>query len=102
MALLDLRALLLDERCVLHTRGTGGDTGQTAKTAIEVLHERRAHLDPSFDAGLHQINPPARRIHLLAPEQIRRARRQTEAAVHALVDQRRRWTVGAGHQFGSW
>src|SRR6516225_5018217 len=34
----------------------------------------------------HEVNPAARRIHLLTPEHIRRAHRQTEPAVDALVD----------------
>ena len=40
-------------------------------------------------AGAHQHDPPARRVHLLAPQHVGRARRQAEAAVHAVVDQRR-------------
>ena len=36
---------------------------------------------------LHQVDPPARRVHLLAPQQVGRARRQAEPAVHAVVDQ---------------
>ena len=58
------------------------------RQAIEMLDEGRRHLGASFDAGLHQVDAPARRVHLLAPQQIRRTGRQTEAAMDALVDQR--------------
>ena len=38
---------------------------------------------------LHQPDPAARRVHLLVPELVGRARRQAEAAVDAVVDQAR-------------
>src|SRR5262245_49912292 len=94
--MLDLRALLLDERCVLHPRWTCRHARETPETAIEMLHERRGCFDASLDAGLHQVNASARRVHLLAPEKVGRARRQAEAAVHAFIDQRGRWRV-VGH-----
>ena len=43
-------------------------------------------IDPST-SPLHQIDPSARRVHLLVPERVRRARRQAEAAVDAVGDQ---------------
>ena len=57
--------------------------------ASKWLDERRRHLRAPFEARLHQIDAAARRVHLLAPQHVGRAGRQAEAAVHALVDQRR-------------
>ncbi len=42
---------------------------------------------PAVERRLHQIDAAARRIHLLAPQHVGRTARQTESAVHALVDQ---------------
>ena len=36
---------------------------------------------------LHQVDAPARRIHLLVPQHVGGAHGQAEAAVHAFVDQ---------------
>src|SRR5688500_3035239 len=47
-------------------------------------------------AGLHQVDAPAGRIHFLAPKHVRRAGRQAEPTVHALVDKGRWRCVGAG------
>ena len=41
----------------------------------------------SSSASLHQHDPPARRVHLLAPQRVGGAGGQAEAAVHAVVDQ---------------
>src|SRR5207245_8395656 len=48
-----------------------------------------------------QVDPPARGVHLLAPELIGRAGGQAEAAVHAVADhlpQRARRVEQAGHR----
>ena len=54
-------------------------------------HERGREL---VMALLHQHDPPARRVHLLAPEPVGRAGGQAEAAVHAVVDQVERGRAG--------
>ena len=58
-------------------------------------------VDLTTRRHLHEVDAPARGVHLLAPERVRRARRQAEAAVHAVVEQllRRRVVVveGTGH-----
>ena len=61
----------------------------------------------------HEIDAPARRIHFFVPENVGRADRQAEAAVHALVDdfsrgrmmrvegawrQAAKLVLGSGHQ----
>ena len=71
-----------------HARGARGDARHAAETGVEVADEGIGHPHAPLEAGLHQIDPPARRIHLLAPQRVGRTGRQTEAAVHALVDQR--------------
>jgi hypothetical protein len=60
---------------------------QASKCSTKPRHHRRA----PFEARLHQVEPPPRRIHLFSPEGVGRARRETEAAVHARVNQRARW-----------
>ena len=79
----------LDERRVLHAGRTRRDARHAAQAGVEVAHERRRHRRAPFEAGFHQIDAPARRIHLLAPQHVGRAGRQAEAAVHARVDERR-------------
>ena len=81
---LELRARVLDQLVVLHPGRAGGHARHAAEAAVEVRHERRRDLVVPL---LHQHDPPARRVHLLAPEHVRRAGRQAEAAVHAVADQ---------------
>src|SRR3954462_1650791 len=52
-------------------------------TAVQARHAR-----PLLDAGVHHVNAAARRVHLLAGQDVARTRRQAEAAVDALVDER--------------
>ena len=89
MATLDLAARGLDERGVLHAGRTRCHACHAAQTGVEMIDERRRHPGPPFETGLHQIDSAARRIHLLAPQDVGGARRQTEAAMHAFVDERR-------------
>ena len=76
------------KRPVLHARRTGRDAGHAAETGVEVPDEALGHADAPFEARLHQVEAAAWRIHLFAPQGIRRARRQAEAAMDALVDER--------------
>ncbi len=89
IAPLDLRARRFDERRVLHAGRTRRDARHAAEAGVEMADERRRHLRAAFEARLHQVDAAARRVHLLAPQHIGRTGRQAEAAVHALVDQRR-------------
>ena len=59
-------------------------------------------VSPSSWPIAHQQDPPARRVHLVLEDRVGRARRQAEAAVHAVLDQvrvgRRRGGVpGSAH-----
>src|SRR5262249_13921000 len=81
---------------VLDSRGAGGHAGHATQAAVEVLDERVRQLDRALDEALHQPDPAARRVGLLLPERpVRGARRQAEATVDAVVDQRR--VDGHGH-----
>src|SRR4029434_6821403 len=60
-----------------------------------MLYEGRRHVGTSFEPGLHQIDPAARRVHLLTPEDIRGTRWKTEAAVDTLINQCAGRLVGA-------
>jgi len=64
---LDLRARVLDQLVVLHARRAGRHARHAAEAAVEVLDHRRRDL---LVALLHQHYPPARRVHLLAPQHV--------------------------------
>ena len=49
----------------------------------------RVERDRPVHEALHQVDPAARRVHLLVPQHVGRARRQAEAAVDAVGDQLR-------------
>ena len=55
----------------------------------EAIIERRL----TFSGLLDHVNAAARRVHLLAPQHVRGARRQAEAAVNAVVDVFLLWRV---------
>ena len=82
--LLDRRPCALDEAVVAHARRARGDACHAAEAAVEVLRDRRVQRDGAVEARVHQVDPPARGVHLLAPEHVRRAGRQAEAAVDAV------------------
>src|SRR5258705_4499562 len=46
----------------------------------------RSHLRSAFAGELHQVDAAARRIHLLAPQDVRGTNRQAEAAVNAFFN----------------
>ena len=84
--LLDRVARRLDQHVVRDARGAGRDAGHAAEAAVEVLDDRPVERDRAVQSRLHQLDSAARRVHLLAPEHVRRAGRQAEAAVDAVVD----------------
>ena len=86
VAALDLLAGGLDQLAVLDPRRAGGDTGHAAEALVEVADHLVVH-GLALAADLHQVDPAARRVHLLAPEHVGRAGGQAEAAVDAVVDQ---------------
>ena len=81
-------------------RASARSAGRTARpTGTSVTHAMQPRQrskcsttvsvsgDRAVDEALHQVDPPARRVHLLVPERVGRARRQAEAAVDAVGDQ---------------
>ncbi len=94
----------LDQPVVVHPGGAGGHAGHAAEAAVQVGggrlagHSLPARLPlpagrclarrgPVQDLG-DQVDPPARRVHLLAPQLVGGADGQAEAAVHAVGRQR--------------
>ena len=65
---------------------TAGD--QASEAGVEMLHELRRHFSAPVEPRAHQIDPSARGVHLLAPQKVRGAARETESAVDAFVHQR--------------
>ncbi len=63
------------------------------EAGVEVRDHRVGHR-LALEALLHQVDPAARRVHLLAPQHVGRTGGQAEPAVHAVADQRRvGWVV---------
>ena len=77
-------ARALDQPVVAHARGARGDAGHAAETAVEVLRDRSVQRNRAVEARVHEVDAAARRVHLLAPEHVRRARREAEATVDAV------------------
>ena len=94
---LDRLAGRLDQLLVLDPRGAGRDAGHAAEALVEVPDHGRVERDRAVEVRLHQLDPAARGVHLLAPEQVRRARRQAEAAVDAVARQRAQDVGRSGH-----
>ncbi len=89
MVLLDVRAGRLDQAVVLDARRARGHARHAAEAAVEVLDDGVGQRHRAVDEAAHQVDAAARRVHLLVPERVGRARRQAEAAVDAVGDQLR-------------
>ena len=86
---LDLRPRLLDQLVVLDARRAGGHARHAAQAAVEVRRHLRRDLRARLVPDAHQHDPPARRVGLVVEDDVARAGRQAEAAVHAVADQLR-------------
>src|SRR5215217_6139061 len=86
VAALDLGACSLYELVVLHTGGAGGYAGHAPQAQVKVPDHRVVHR-LFGEALVHEVDAPARGVHLLAEEHVCRAGRQTEAAVDTVVDE---------------
>src|SRR3989449_7382656 len=75
---LDLRARRLDQLVVLHARWARGEARHAPEAMVEMADVGARHLGVAFGAELHQVDPPARGVHLLTPGEVRRAGGQTE------------------------
>ena len=102
---LELRAHGLQQLVVLHAGRARRHAGHAAQAPVDVLVQRPLEPDLALLREVDQVDPPARGVHLLAPQLIGRAGREAEAAVHAVVEQlalragggrRRRWAPVCG------
>ncbi len=84
---LELGARGFDQPVVLHAGGAGGHAGHAAQAPVEMLDVAVGEPGFAFGAQLHQVDAPAGRIHLFAPQRVGGAGGQAEAAVDALVVQ---------------
>src|ERR1019366_2880786 len=67
--------------------------GHASEAVVHVVDEGRIEANLTLQAEFHQIDSPARRIHLLAPKGIGGTGGEAKPAMHALVDQISRWRV---------
>ena len=81
---LQLRADRFDQLVVLHAGWARRHTSHAPQARVEVLDIGVVERDRAFLAELHQVDASARGVHLLAPQRIRRAGGQAEAAVHTV------------------
>jgi hypothetical protein len=84
---LELRADGLDQGAVSHAGRAGWNACHAAEARIEMLEVRLREGGPAFEPHPGEINPAARRIHLLAPQHVGWTRRQAEPTVHAVIDE---------------
>src|SRR5438093_190572 len=81
-----LSARRLEERPEADARGTRGLARPAAETEVEVTGEGLGQPDPALGRGPHEIDPAARRVHLLAQHPVRRTLGQADPAVDTLPD----------------
>ena len=89
MVMLDDRPRFFDERRIAHAGRARRFARHASEAGIEVLDERLSNANAALGPRLHQVDAPARGIHFPSEEQITGTGRQTEAAMHAFVHQRR-------------
>ncbi len=79
----DMGAGMVDEVHVVHPGRAGGHAGQAGQAAVDVLDHLRARRLAPLQHVLDQVDAPARRIELVAEQQVGRAGGGAEAAMHA-------------------
>src|SRR5918912_3098941 len=84
VAALDLSPGGLYELVVLHAGRAGCDTGHTPQAQVPVTDHSIVYRLLG-EALVHEVDAPARGVHLLAEKNVGRAGRQAEAAVDTLV-----------------
>src|SRR5262249_56088507 len=77
----------VEEGAVLEAGGTRGLAGAAGEAAIEVQPRPVGHW-LALQRLLHEVDAPARAVVLVAEQQVGRAGRGAEAAVHALPQDR--------------
>ena len=84
---LDLRPRRFEQGVVLHARRARRDARHAPEARVDVLHEAVGRGFAAVAPQFHQVDAAAGRIGFLSPQQIGRTRRQTEAAVDAVVEE---------------
>ena len=82
--LLDDGAGALDQAVVADARRARRHARHAPEAAVEVLGHGCIELDRAVETRVHQVDASARRVHLLVPEDVGRARRKAEPAVDAI------------------
>ena len=80
---LDMRPRMIDEVHVMHARGTRCHAREARQTTVDVGHDFLGSRSVVLQHLLDQIDATARRIELVAEQNIGRAGRGAEAAMHA-------------------
>ena len=68
----------------MNARGAGGLASAASQARVEMAHDVVVECHPPLRERLHQVDAPARRIHLGARQQVGRARLQAKPAMHAI------------------
>jgi len=74
------------ERAEADSRRAGGLARPAAQAKVEMPLERWAQPYPALGGRSHEVDAPARRVHLLAEHAIGRALGQADPTMHALAD----------------
>ena len=99
----NLRARGFNQFAVVHAGGAGGHARHAAQAGVEMAHPFVVQRSRAGGRHVHQVDASARRIHLIAPEEVGGTNRQAEAAVHAFVQNfARRGMVRVKGAFRSW
>ena len=80
---LDTAAGVVDQVHVMHARGAGGHAGEAGQAAVDMLDDVGGRRAVVLQHVLDQVDAPARRIELVAEQDIGRAGRGAETAMHA-------------------
>src|SRR5262249_60697566 len=88
VALLDASPRLLDQDVVLHSRRTGRHARHAPQATVEMRDDVLAPRDLPFGQAAHEVDPSARRVHLLAPGHPGGTGGKAETAVDTVIEKR--------------
>ena len=83
VGLLDVAPRMVDEVHVVDVGGAGGHAGEARQAAVDVLDDLLARRLVVLEHVLDQVDAAARAVELVAEQQVGRAGRGAEAAMHA-------------------
>ncbi len=81
-----MRAGMIDEVLIIDAGRTRRHAGQTGQAAVDMADDFRRRRPIVLEHLLDQVDAPARTVELVAQQQIGRAGRRAEPAVHALAN----------------